>query len=1199
MVNKTKFYKTKVALAVVLSLGLAACGDSDGDVSTSNNTADASQPTEVKQVAKGSIQGVVLDTNGQPIVGATVTVSGKTTTTDASGSYKVDDLQVTNVAGADAGTAHIPFVVVIQSPEGYASTATVNVTPNAQIDAANNDSVGTPLTTFIDGFSAQAGTAILPKKDSVIEGWIRNVDTGEATEGAFLSIDYTGLSSTVAAGGANVAISGDLKTTTTDAEGYYRFEGAYNDAVYQIAIQDHIFVGSTTTTDTATDASAVEAYVQGAAGSRTIATTYKVKANTTPVVTVNGVQTAAFIILDGVITSNSAADIVAATDYVTVSYTHEVTTTTTTSPSGTQYGSTPTTTGEGVEINMGTQTVRMITSSDTIRPYVANVSGWIQSSASGYGILNEGVDTEFKIHFSEPVNAATFNVADVLVTDQNSTILPTVADGVVLAADGRSVTVTLAEAQDPGTKISIFIPWQDATDVAGNFFSVTANDDMDIDFDSQVTATSGKASYLRVNLCVFLPAVINPTGFEAVQYFDRTEDEDAGSDDLAAYSNAFLDNHNSQLDQATPAADLELRQLNGDDTDTASLLDDLGSLVSGTAITTDTDHAAVVVTKGQASSFTWSNATGTTSSDYGTRVWFNNVDHGDSVTFTYYNDLALAAGQVSVTLVDAIKPTTILQENYNLPGVGIYASKIVTTGELPTQGSGGEVTEVGVDATIGNPIIYVQPRHLTPTIAATNTASTVEAIEFDALTANVTSRSATTTETPQTFEDAGSTTDQPIYDDAAFAAWTAVSRANSMGVGFSEDVAMTTGGAPIFSGTGVTITNFTALNDVAKDIDGNALLTDSKDLVRSEVSDMVALANDNHNSTLSFSGDVEDIHANVADDASQAVVVFRDAMPPMVTAAQFNGSDVVITFNEALGSRSDLDSKSLIIDDLDTTVDGAAESLLLSSSATGTTLGAFSISADGKTLTVQTGTKSANISALFEAGQANEFAWNEVGNATLENHVALAWDEIPDSVGNQWSFFDADTLAPATPRYAVEAPRFYMFDNVGPFTYGVATAGYDEAPANVAGQDDNGDIVLTITFTHPIDLALGNAFSDAIDGADGIVTPNPITDLSYSTSTAAGAAVMNALFTMDLDDGGANNESFGTGVVSATNVNGSVTIDASHTVVTLTIDAADGAVLFDQGVGNDTSKFGFATTVTSAINGLQTTAGDFNWQKNN
>tara|TARA_R110002167_G_scaffold6201_1_gene28362 strand:- start:2046 stop:5636 length:3591 start_codon:yes stop_codon:yes gene_type:complete len=1196
MVNTTQFYKTKVALAVVLSLGLAACGDSEGDAgSTSVSQTDASGAgSEAVNKATGSIQGVVLDTNGAPVVGATVTVAGKTATTDTSGSYLFDDVQVTNVAGADANTGHAPFVIVIQAPEGYASTATVNVTPNAQIDAANATTTAIPLTTFVDGFLAQAGTAILPEKNSVIEGWIRNVDTGEAIVGAVLSLDFTGLSSTVVSGGANIALSGDLLTTTTGADGSYRFEGTYNDSVYNLSIQDYNFTSTSSTSNTA-DVAAVEAYSQAASTtSTTITTNNKVKAGTTPVVTVAGGTFTDFIIVDGVITSDDGSDILTGGEFVSVSYTHEVTTTTSGSTSSQTSSSTPATTAEGVEINMGTQNVRMITSSDTISPYVSNIVGWIKTSVSNYAVLNDGVNEVFVIEFSEPLDAAAFNADDVIITDGSSTQLA--AASVELADDGRSVTVTMGAAQEPGQKISVFMPWQDTTDVAGNYVSVTANDSMDVDFDSKVSAS--KTAFLRVNMCVFKDAILDPSGFEAVQYFDRNTTEDAGSEDLTAYSNAFLDNHDEVTDTAAGAADTDLRQLNGDDTDTATLALALAQGVDATVASTDTDHAAVVVTKGEAASYSWSNATSVTDTDYGSRVWFDGVESGDTVKFSYNNDLGLSSGSVTVTLVDAIKPTTSLQENYALATDAnsntIYTSTggIVTDGGLLNAGGGGEVTEIGVAATVGNPIIFVQPRHLTPTIASTNVASTVEAIEFDALTENVVSRSATTTETPQVMNDSGAGADQPIYDDAAWAAWTAAERENSMGFGFIEDIALVTGTAPVYVGTNATITNYSALNDVTKDIDGNTHTAGmSKDLVRAEVSDMVALANENHGKTVSFTGAIQDAFANIADADSRATVVFNDAMPPMVTNAQYNGNDFVVVFNEAIGSDTALNGQAIIIEDL---VTNTPTSITLSTSATGTAVGAFTVSADRKTLTVQTGTQSSNVASSFKSGTANEFEWDEIGSATLEKHAALNWDAIPDAKGNQWAFFDADTVT-GTPRFEVEAPRFYIFDNVGAFTYSVATAGYLDT--NASG-DDNGVVTYTITFSHPIELATSNAFTDAIN-ANLTGTPaagTPITDLSFSTANQEGEDVLDALFSIDFNGDGVVDaiDTFDQGVAGPGVTNGSLVIGNSNTSITLTISADDDLILFN------TTDFGFLTTTTSAINtSLQTASGTFTWQNTN
>ncbi|MEP1447565.1 MAG: carboxypeptidase-like regulatory domain-containing protein [Paraglaciecola sp.] len=1094
MVNTTQFYKTKVALAVVLSLGLAACGDSEGDAgSTSTSQTDApSAGSETVNKATGSIQGVVLDTNGVAVVGATVTTAGQTAVTDASGSYVFDDVQVTNVAGADASTGHAPFVIVIQAPEGYASTATVNVTPNAQIDAANAQTTAIPLTTFVDGFLAQAGTAILPKKDSVIEGWIRNIDTGEAIEGAVLSLDFTGLSSTVVPGGANVALSGDLQTTTTGADGSYRFEGTYNDSVYNLSIQDYNFItsGSSSSSDNVADVSTVEAYSQAAATtSQTITTTQKVKAGSNPVIQIDGTTFSDFVIIDGVITTDDGSDILTGGEYVTVSYDYVVTTTTTTTTNGTSSqtsGSTPATTAEGVEINMGTQSVRMITSSDTIKPYVSGLVGWIETYVGNFAVMNEGVNQEFTLQFSEPVDATKFDADEVLITDSTSTILPGTA---VLAADGRSVTVTLDTALEAGDKVEIFLPWEDLTDAGGNYFSVSANDTMDpaITFDSQITASSGKASFLRAQLCIFSPAVINPTGFAAEQAFNQSTTLDAGLASLNDYSNAFWD------DQAT-TVDSDIRQLNGQ-ANTALAIDLLAEEVSGAALTTDVDHAWVKVTLGEASSYgTNTGISGSTSSN----LWFDGVEAGDAVKFTFNNDLGLAAGSTTVTLVDAVKPTTTLQENYTLPGTAGYTAKLVTTGALPTQGAGGEVTEVGVDATTGNPIIYVQPRHLTPTLA-NNTADTDEGAEFAALVDGVAARSETTTETPEAFTDTAGGTAHPIYDDEAFSAWTAADRANSMGVAFTENIALVASTTPIFSGAGVSLASFTALNNVDNNIDGLAHANGltSEDLVRFEVSDMVALANDNHNTTLSFSGDIQDTAGNIADDNSQATVVFRDAMPPMVTDAVYTGTTLVLTFNEELGSRADLDDTDIVIDDLDTTADAAAVTLNLESSVTTTaavTDVAYTISTDMKTLTLELGSIAATVNPLFEDGVNDEFLWEEDGNnLELESHASLNWDEIPDANGNAWASFDFDTVG-AT-RYAVQAPRFYAYNDVGAFTVTYAYAGL----AAGAGPDADG-FTASITFSHPLDFgsvapAAKTTFVEKSDGDNNDVYFENVADI--------------------------------------------------------------------------------------------------------
>ena len=104
MVNKTQFYKTKVALAVVLSLGLAACGDSDGDATTSTSESvveDNGGNTSGQAQGTGSVQGTVLDTNGIPVMGATVSLAGSTVATDASGYYHFSSVPLSGVDGSN------------------------------------------------------------------------------------------------------------------------------------------------------------------------------------------------------------------------------------------------------------------------------------------------------------------------------------------------------------------------------------------------------------------------------------------------------------------------------------------------------------------------------------------------------------------------------------------------------------------------------------------------------------------------------------------------------------------------------------------------------------------------------------------------------------------------------------------------------------------------------------------------------------------------------------------------------------------------------------------------------------------------------------------------------------------------------------------------------------------------------------------
>jgi hypothetical protein len=250
MVNKTQFYKTKVALAVVLSLGLAACGDSDGDANTSTSESvveDNGGNSSGQVQGTGSVQGTVLDTNGLPVMGATVSLAGSTVTTDASGYYHFTSVPLKGVDGSNDSDANgLAYTVTITGPEGYANAQVSVTTNNIQVDSGNNGTNNETTTdngeqiTWFDGFLAQAETANLPMFSSTVTGVLRNCDTGAALPaGVKVALDFTGIDATGTNTGSNVNIGVPTFTTTTDESGLFSFDALPTDSDFTLAVEGY------------------------------------------------------------------------------------------------------------------------------------------------------------------------------------------------------------------------------------------------------------------------------------------------------------------------------------------------------------------------------------------------------------------------------------------------------------------------------------------------------------------------------------------------------------------------------------------------------------------------------------------------------------------------------------------------------------------------------------------------------------------------------------------------------------------------------------------------------------------------------------------------------------------------------------------------------------------------------------------------
>lgn len=221
-----------MAAASLLAVGFAGCGD-DSNAVTSGKSAHYR--------ALGSVTGTVQDTNGNPIKDVSVYLAGQTVKTDAGGVYRFNSVPATQVfdVGVTANELGEQLSVTIAAPAGYIG-ATVTVRPAAQIDSSTNATNG--VETFIDGFIASAGTAVLPQTNTTVTGILRDNTTGEPLANKVMNFEFT-------AGGTNGATDQEqdqngVETTyavpnytiTTDANGAFSFASLPSDSEFTILV---------------------------------------------------------------------------------------------------------------------------------------------------------------------------------------------------------------------------------------------------------------------------------------------------------------------------------------------------------------------------------------------------------------------------------------------------------------------------------------------------------------------------------------------------------------------------------------------------------------------------------------------------------------------------------------------------------------------------------------------------------------------------------------------------------------------------------------------------------------------------------------------------------------------------------------------------------------------------------------------------
>lgn len=235
-----------IAAMLAGSMVLAGCGDDNTTSTTGPGFAQVRSPV-------GTVVGSVVDTNGNPIAGATVTIGSRTATTNAGGQYEIAGVAVTNTVGTitTGGTNNQFIPVTIVPPQGFAG-ATVTVNPESQIFGDNTVITGTtnPQLVFVDGYTASAGTVRLPALTTRVTGTLRNSATGNVIANEPMSLDFSDIwvdanaagapGNTVPANATSVAYAVPYISTTTNANGGFVFTNVPDDSCFVLRSANYI-----------------------------------------------------------------------------------------------------------------------------------------------------------------------------------------------------------------------------------------------------------------------------------------------------------------------------------------------------------------------------------------------------------------------------------------------------------------------------------------------------------------------------------------------------------------------------------------------------------------------------------------------------------------------------------------------------------------------------------------------------------------------------------------------------------------------------------------------------------------------------------------------------------------------------------------------------------------------------------------------
>ncbi|WP_119393194.1 carboxypeptidase-like regulatory domain-containing protein [Salinibius halmophilus] len=840
-----------ISIAASSAIFLAACGtdtpSTEGNSETPTEVV-VSPVIEVEQkvdftdvtAPRGMVTGTVVDSNGNPLAGVRVGIAGQVVETNELGTYVFEEVRATGVDTIDAARTQYLQVTILGGAIGDSNYmgAKVNVLPRAQIfEGESVDGAGLDAqtnVTFVDGFVAEAGVAVLPELKSSISGRLIDSSNGQPLPNVKVALDVDSVSGAVSvsngvSGVQTLYSSAALPTATADADGYFRFDNLPADTSFTLALENEV--------ERSFDVKDLDPTSVNTDNEDIVTDLKQVMVDVTEFVD----DVAPYIVrVTNVIADGESGQIVRNSNQVELVFSEpvDVRDLTTVRASAFKDG---TASRVPVIASQGSDKTRLLLSFE---------------SESASNTLEEVKGREIQIYIPRGVIVDTSSLKNGLVgSNLNSSALKftTSQSGEQDKNTAAHVRITLNNYDDLKLDNIAVVPAQmgdDGSDPmqALDVIQKQSNSFADAD-DVKVGIQQLNVAEAKGRLDALLKAYTDKLGFDA----------------------ALVETTVARVSVDTSPA--------GAAYFTARVIDSVSGETKKTAEVSFVNSPLSVTENSAEGVNTFYVRTGASEVQ---EALVSKIEPGDILEITSYDSFGTPGEPVTLPLVDNVPPTTSLQFAYG-------TDPAENTTKVEFYGQGGELSSyTGSQSQIGMPILPLTPRLLVE-VDGTNNGPNDDAAQLRQLRKLY---NLNTVSADERLEVIGKPIIDPasgVYDRNAYRAFADnADLSATVGVAFTESVDLVNTDLVTYSNSAATVTpsDWKVANDiVATDIGGEV---SEVDLLQFSVPDIYQFALEQSGDYIfDFTGAVSDLAGNVTDTDTNAKIQIQDQMPPLVKTARY------------------------------------------------------------------------------------------------------------------------------------------------------------------------------------------------------------------------------------------------------------------------------------------------------------------------